>query len=141
MSDYRLDPNDNINVSEILDDLEHYHPRRHGWTWRTPAPGLKLGQFTYEDCSEPLKSSVPLPPAHYFGDPAEEVPGKSIILPAHPSLIKARDFNIEHMRHSLIKNAVASVDHAPTEEDIRFLAEEVQRDEAYVKAVLAGLKK
>jgi len=63
-----LDPNDNINVSEILDDLEHYHPRRHGWTWRTPAPGLKLGQFTYEDCSEPLKSSVPLPPAHYFGD-------------------------------------------------------------------------
>ena len=76
-----------------------------------------------------------------FGDPAEEVPGKSIILPAHPSLIKARDFNIEHMRHSLIKNAVASVDHAPTEEDIRFLAEEVQRDEAYVKAVLAGLKK
>ncbi len=32
MSDYRLDPNDNINVSEILDDLEHYHPRRHGWT-------------------------------------------------------------------------------------------------------------
>ena len=77
----------------------------------------------------------------HFGDPAEEVPGKSIILPAHPSLIKARDFNIEHMRHSLIKNAVASVDHAPTEEDIRFLAEEVQRDEAYVKAVLAGLKK
>ena len=50
MSDYRLDPNDNINVSEILDDLEHYHPRRHGWTWRTPAPGLKLGEFTYEDC-------------------------------------------------------------------------------------------
>jgi len=77
----------------------------------------------------------------HFGDPAEEVPGKSIILPAHPSLIKARDFNIEHMRHSLIKNAVASVDHAPTEEDIRFLAEEVQRDEAYVKAVLAELKK
>ena len=40
-----------------------------------------------------------------------------------------------------LPNAVASVDHAPTEEDIRFLAEEVQRDEAYVKAVLAGLKK
>ena len=76
-----------------------------------------------------------------FGDPAEEVPGKSIILPAHPSLIKARDFNIEHMRHSLIKNAAASVDHAPTDEDIRFLAEEVQRDEAYVKAALAELKK
>ena len=68
MSEYKLDPEKNIDVSEILKDLEHYHPRRHGWTWRKPAPGLKLGQFTYEDCSEPLKRSVPLPPAHYFDD-------------------------------------------------------------------------
>lgn len=59
MSDYRLDPNDNINVSEILDDLE---PLSSAPPWvdvAHAAPGLKLGQFTYEDCSEPLKSSVP----------------------------------------------------------------------------------
>ena len=68
MSDYRLDPNDNINVSEILKDLENYHPRRHGWTWREPAPALRMGAFEYQDCSAPLKESVPLPPAHYFGD-------------------------------------------------------------------------
>ncbi len=76
----------------------------------------------------------------HFGDPAEEVPGKSIVLPAHPSLIKARDFNTDHMRHSLIKNAIATVDHEPTEGDIAFLAEEVNRDVDYVKAVLKELK-
>ena len=33
-----------------------------------PAPNLAMGPFTYHDCSKPLKDSVPLPPAHYFGD-------------------------------------------------------------------------
>jgi len=68
MSDYRLLPDENIDVAKILEDLEHYHPRRKGWTWREPAPDLTMGPFTYHDCSKPLKDSVPLPPAHYFGD-------------------------------------------------------------------------
>ena len=68
MSEYRLLPDENINVSKILEDLEHYHPRRKGWTWREPAPELTMGPFSYRDCSKPLKDSVPLPPAHYFGD-------------------------------------------------------------------------
>ncbi len=68
MSDYRLMPDENIDVATILADLEHYHPRRKGWTWREPAPDLVMGPFTYHDCSAPLKDSVPLPPAHYFGD-------------------------------------------------------------------------
>ena len=68
MSDYRLLPDENIDVARILEDLEHYHPRRKGWTWREPAPNLTMGPFTYHDCSKPLKDGVPLPPAHYFGD-------------------------------------------------------------------------
>lgn len=68
MSEYRLLPDENIDISKILEDLEHYHPRRKGWTWREPAPYLTMGPFTYHDCSKPLKDSVPLPPAHYFGD-------------------------------------------------------------------------
>ena len=68
MSDYKLDPNKPIDVAEILKDLEHYHPRRRGWTWRKPVPDLHMGPFEYQDCTEPLKRSVPLPPAHYFGD-------------------------------------------------------------------------
>ena len=50
----------------------------------------------------------------FFGDPVEEVPGKNIILPAHPSLIKARDMDLNHMRASLIHNAVKAVPTAPT---------------------------
>ena len=68
MSEYRLLPDENIDVEKILEDLAHYHPRRKGWTWREPAPDLVMGPFTYRDCSAPLKDSVPLPPAHYFGD-------------------------------------------------------------------------
>jgi len=68
MSDYRLPPDENIDVSKILEDLEHYRPRRRGWTWREPAPDLTMGPFTYHDCSKPLKDGVPLPPAHNFGD-------------------------------------------------------------------------
>ncbi|MGI6726664.1 MAG: D-ornithine 4,5-aminomutase subunit OraE [Christensenellales bacterium] len=67
MAEYRLDPDSALDVREILKDLEHYRPRRRGWTWRKPAPGLKMGDFVYHDASEPLKRSVPLPPAHHFG--------------------------------------------------------------------------
>ena len=68
MSDYKLQPNEKLNVREILKDLDKYEPRRRGWTWRKPAPGLKMGPFEYKDCSEPLKNSTGLPPAKYFGD-------------------------------------------------------------------------
>ena len=57
-----------IDVKEILKDLESYRPKRRGWTWRKKNPALKMGPFTYKNCSEPLKNSVPLPSAKYFGD-------------------------------------------------------------------------
>ena len=44
MSDYKLNKSERIDVEEILKDLEHYHPRRRGWTWRTPAPAEQLKQ-------------------------------------------------------------------------------------------------
>ena len=68
MSDYKLTPDAPINVAEILKDLDKYRPRRRGWTWRKPVPHLHMGPFEYQDATEPLKRSVPLPPAHYFGD-------------------------------------------------------------------------
>lgn len=66
MSDYKLTPDKPIDVEEILNDLKDYRPRRRGWTWRKPVSNLHMGPFVYRDCTEPLKSSVPLPPAHYF---------------------------------------------------------------------------
>lgn len=68
MSEYKLPQNARIDVAKILEDLENYRPRRRGWTWREPVPNLKMGPFTYRDCSKPLKNSVGLPPAHYFDD-------------------------------------------------------------------------
>ena len=63
----KLDPNTKINVEEILQDLENYHPPRKGWTWRTvPKDGVDMGGFHYRDMSEPLENSVPMPTAKYF---------------------------------------------------------------------------
>lgn len=67
MSQDHPNPEAPIDLSAILQDLDQYRPRRRGWTWRHPVPGLKMGPFTYRDCTEPLQASVPLPPAHYFG--------------------------------------------------------------------------
>lgn len=74
-----------------------------------------------------------------IGDPKDEVPGKNIILPSHPSLIKANDANLDNMRRSLIKNAVANFNVTPTEEDIEFLAVETNTNIEFVKTVLASL--
>ena len=68
MADYKLEPNEKLDIREILKDLDKYEPRRRGWSWRKPAPGLKMGPFEYKDCSEPLKNGVGLPPAKYFGN-------------------------------------------------------------------------
>lgn len=69
-----LETDRKIDVERILTDLETYRPRRRGWTWRRQAPG-EIGPFQYRQVSEPLKHSVPLPAAKYFGgmDPQPEV--------------------------------------------------------------------
>jgi D-ornithine 4,5-aminomutase subunit beta len=63
----QLDPNKKLDIEEIMQDLEHYHPRRKGWTWReTPADGVDMGPFHYQDMSKPLKNSIGLPASKYF---------------------------------------------------------------------------
>lgn len=76
-----------------------------------------------------------------FGNPEEEIAGKNIILPEHPGLIKARDFDMNKLRKSLIKNALENTGKTPTEEDIAYLAEETKSDVAFVKAAIEELKK
>lgn len=63
----RLDPNQKMDIGELLKDLENYHPRRTGWTWRKEMPNQKMGPFTYKETSAPLDRSVPLPASKYFG--------------------------------------------------------------------------
>jgi hypothetical protein len=75
-----------------------------------------------------------------FGDPKDEVPGKNIILPSHPSLIKAQDANLDHMRKSLIKNALTNYNVILSDSDIEFLAEETKTDIHYVRRAIHELK-
>ena len=70
-----LDPNEKLDIEAILEDLEDYRPPRKGWTWRKPLPkDTQIGPFQYKQVSAPLKNSLPLPAAKYFGgiDPQPE---------------------------------------------------------------------
>jgi len=63
----KLDPNQKMDIEHILEGLEHYHPRRKGWTWREiPQEGVEMGPFHYHDMSKPLKNSIGLPASKYF---------------------------------------------------------------------------
>ncbi len=75
----------------------------------------------------------------HFGDPKDEVPGKSIILPAHPSLIQVTDLDLDHMRKSRIKRAVGTHKDELTDEDIKFLVEETNTNEQFVRDAIASL--
>jgi D-ornithine 4,5-aminomutase subunit beta len=71
----KLTPDERLDVREVLRDLEHYRPRRKGWTWRRPVEHHKVGPFIYENASEDLQRSVPLLSAHAFDgiDPQPDV--------------------------------------------------------------------
>lgn len=63
----KLRPDQPLDLREVLADLERYRPRRKGWAWRRHVPDQRIGPFVYRDTSAPLKNSVPLPAAGYFG--------------------------------------------------------------------------
>lgn len=60
-----MKPNVKLDIRNILTDLDKYRPRRRGWTWRKTKP-QQIGEFRYEQVSENLKNSIPLPGARYI---------------------------------------------------------------------------
>jgi D-ornithine 4,5-aminomutase subunit beta len=64
----KLSPDARLDMAEVLKDLEHYRPKRYGWSWRRRVDNHRLGAFVYKNASADLKNSVPLPSAHAFGD-------------------------------------------------------------------------
>lgn len=75
-----------------------------------------------------------------FGDPKDEVPGKSVIIPEHPSMIKAIDMDLDRQKKSLIKANLKKYTMNPTEEDYQYLAEETKKDVAWVKKAVEEIK-
>ncbi|MCF7949943.1 MAG: PLP-dependent lyase/thiolase [Spirochaetia bacterium] len=80
-----------------------------------------------------------------LGDPRGEIAGESIVLPEDPGLITARELDLEQLSRSYVKRSqqlmkeqgkTARNDSA----DIRFLAAETRRSEAWVRAALKELE-
>jgi len=76
----------------------------------------------------------------FFGNPDEDVPGKNIILPEHPSMIKARYSNMDNLRRSYIKKSVQHVNATwAADKDIEYLAAETKSNREFVVETLKGL--
>lgn len=75
------------------------------------------------------------------GDPAENIPGKAIVIPQHPEQIKVKDIDLTSLKRSYIKNAIADLRdlHELTDECIRFLAEETRSDREFVRQTTDSL--
>ena len=71
-----------------------------------------------------------------FGDPDEEIAGKNIVFPTDPSLLKARDLDMDELRRKFIRRAVKGLDRALSDAELAFLAEETRSTVDFVKATL-----
>jgi len=76
------------------------------------------------------------------GDPRENVPGKSIVIPESPEQIRATEMDLGRMRRSYVRNALAHAveGYEPTAEDIAFLAEDTNSTPEAVEEIVAGLR-
>lgn len=75
-----------------------------------------------------------------FGNPEDEIVGTNIILPEHPSMIKAVDIDLNKLRKSYIKNCIDNTKvNYVSEEDLKFMAEDAKTSEEFIKSVLDEL--
>jgi cysteine synthase len=75
------------------------------------------------------------------GDPRDQKPGRRIVIPEHPSQVRAADVDLEALRKSYLRHALreqANVDDL-CEVDLRFLADETRTGTDYVKEVIDEL--
>ncbi len=73
-----------------------------------------------------------------IGDPVDQIPGESIILPEHPSLIKTKELEMNRLRKSYIKNVLK--DEAFTAEELRYIASETKMDIEEVQVMIKEIK-
>lgn len=62
-----LKENEKLDIEYILKDLKDYRPKRKGWTWRRDIGPRQVGEFKYNEVSENLEKSIPLPASKSFG--------------------------------------------------------------------------
>jgi hypothetical protein len=72
------------------------------------------------------------------GDPDEEVPGESIVIPEHPRQIRANEVSLEGLRRSYLRNALANITtKTVTQTDLDYLVGETKSSREFVERVLA----
>ena len=74
-----------------------------------------------------------------FGDPAEEIPGKSIILPSSPEKISVNDIDLAYLKQSLVKNVLKTTDQPLSEGELEYLAEEINGTVEQVQQIIKNL--
>ncbi len=79
-----------------------------------------------------------------IGNPIDEIPGISIVLPSHPSLIKVQDLDLNKLRKSLIKNSVKEINSEDqknlSDKDIQFLADETKSSPGIIKEFIRNME-
>lgn len=75
----------------------------------------------------------------YFGDPKDEIPGKSIVFPDDVSLIKAQDLDLEEIKKKYIKNHIKGL-RKISQIDLKFLAIETNTSVDFVKNIISKEK-
>ncbi|QXM05952.1 2-amino-4-oxopentanoate thiolase subunit OrtB [Crassaminicella indica] len=73
-----------------------------------------------------------------FGNPEEEVPGKNIILPEHPRLIKAKDIDLNKLKRSYIHHCIETYSkNEISSADLEFLVQDTKSSVEFVREVLS----
>jgi hypothetical protein len=71
------------------------------------------------------------------GDPVDDCPGKTIIIPEHLSQVHGKPQDLDHLRRSYLANAAARHPVAQwTQSDIEFLSQDVKKSRDWVKSNL-----
>ena len=72
------------------------------------------------------------------GDPRENKPGERIVIPQRPEQLAVVDVDLEHIRRSYIRHALASLpeDSDLKRVDLAFLADETRFTEARVREII-----
>jgi hypothetical protein len=74
------------------------------------------------------------------GNPDQEVPGQSIIIPEEPGMIKARDLDLAKIRGSYLKKAINKSEIRELgAKELEFLAAEVNLDLARVREMISEI--
>ncbi|MFC2024205.1 2-amino-4-oxopentanoate thiolase subunit OrtB [Chloroflexota bacterium] len=78
------------------------------------------------------------------GNPADNIPGKAIVIPEHPTQIKVKEVALDTLRSSYLRNSLAKLKELPrelTDVTINFLVEETRSNQEFVRMAAESYRK